>query len=80
METTAPAAPRLFGRLGTDADLNRALDLCRQARFTITRDPAAATVEVIDQGNHGLTVLKALRKGPHGSPWLVLYSPSYWPK
>jgi len=65
-----------FARIGTTAIVNQKAKEVIANGGTVTRDKSAGTVVA----NFGSDVIfKAIRKG-HGQPWIVMYSPRYYPK
>ncbi len=67
----------LYGRLGPASVVNEKAREALQAGALVKQDDLAGTVEATLQGE---TLFKAIRKGPKGQPWLVMYNPKFYPK
>lgn len=71
-------APGTYGRLGTEADLDRQSSDVRQHGGKIDRDDESGTVTAtMADGTHAF---RAIRKGNPGQPWIVAYNPAVYPK
>ena len=71
-----PPPAGVFGRLGSAGDLRRQVKTATDAGAVVTWNLDAGTVEA--NSPSGALVFKALRKGNHAAPWIIIYSKEFY--
>jgi hypothetical protein len=78
--TDSPDIPAgLYGRLGNESSVrDYETALRKRETNTVSRDDDAGTL--VAHSKKGTLILKAIRKGPIGQPWLIMFNPIFYPK